>query len=261
VICSKERKRYYRSLMPILVLISSSMVHQCGPPSPTSIQPASRNPPPIIQTASGYSFITKGSNGRADGQFSGPEGVAVDSSGNVYVADWGNDRIQKFSSNGTFITRWGSIGTGAGQFSGPEGVAVDSSGNVYVDSGNDRIQKFSSNGTFITRWRSYGAVDDALGSCSYYCYSTSVSGVAVDSSGNVYVADPYTDRIQKFSSNGTFITKWGSIGTADGQFRYPHGVAVDSSGNVYVADWGNDRIQKFSSNGTFITKWGSKGTY
>ena len=69
--------------------------------------------PPVIQTANGYSFITKwGSNGTADGQFSSPAGVAVDSSGNVYVADNGNYRIQKFNSNGTFITKWGSSGDG-----------------------------------------------------------------------------------------------------------------------------------------------------
>ena len=62
------------------------------------------------------------------------------------------------------------------------------------------------------------------------------TGVAVDSSGNVYVADNGNNRIQKFNSNGKFITKWGSYGTADGQFSSPIGVAVDSSGNVYVAD-------------------------
>ena len=67
------------------------------------------------------------------------------------------------------------------------------------------------------------------------------------------------DNIQKFDSNGTFITKWGSEGTGDGQFDSPHGIALDSSGNVYVVDYYNNRIQKFDSNGTFITRWGSEG--
>ena len=62
-----------------------------------------------------------------------PEGVAVDSSGNVYVTDYDNDRIQKFASDGKFITTWGSSGSGEGQFTKPQGIAVDSSGNVYVD--------------------------------------------------------------------------------------------------------------------------------
>jgi DNA-binding beta-propeller fold protein YncE len=242
----------------VLILVSSSMLHQGGPPSPTTIEPApspnATSAPPITQTANGYSFITKwGSSGTADGQFSFPFGVAVDSSGNVYVADWGNDRIQKFNSNGTFITKWGSRGNADGQLSDPNGVAVDSSGNVYVaDWGNDRIQKFNSNGTpLIKEWGSSGTADGQF---------SNPNGLAVDSSGNVYVADNGNDRIQKFNSNGTFITKWGSKGNADGQFSNPNGVAVDSSGNVYVADYGNDRIQKFNSNGTFITKWGSSGT-
>src|SRR6478672_8246490 len=90
-------------------------------------------------------FITKwGTNGTADGQFNDPWGVAIDSSGSVYVADYGNNRIQKFDSNGKFITKWGTPGSDDGKFSGPAGVAVDSSGNVYVaDLANDRIQVFS----------------------------------------------------------------------------------------------------------------------
>jgi hypothetical protein len=89
-------------------------------------------------------FITKwGNSTDGDGQFSNPQGVAIDSSGNVYVADTWNNRIQKFDSSGGFITKWGGSGTGNGQFRDPRGVAIDSSGNVYVaDSGNNRIQKF-----------------------------------------------------------------------------------------------------------------------
>ena len=78
------------------------------------------------------------------GRFNGPRGITTDSSGNVYVADVGNDRIQKFDSDGNFITKWGSEGTGDGQFDAPRGITTDSSGNVYVADGfNDRIQVFS----------------------------------------------------------------------------------------------------------------------
>ena len=169
-----------------------------------------------------------GATGSGDGQFNSPRGVAVDSSGNVYVTDQLNHRIQKFDSNGTFITKWGS------NFSFPRGVAVDSSGNVYVvDSENHRIQKFDSSGNFLLKWGSRGSGD------GQFNFPFPV-GVAVDSSGNVYVTDQINDRIQKFDSSGTFITKWVS------NFSLPSGVAVDSSGNVYVVDINNNRIQKFS---------------
>ena len=176
------------------------------------------------------------------GQFEQPQGVAVDSSGNVYVADTGNDRIQKFSSDGNFINMWGTTGNGAGQFKYPQGVAVDSSGNVYVaDPGNDRISEFDSYGDLIKDWGNVTGNGAGHGATVYWKV-----GVAVDSSGNVYVADPGNDRIQKFSSDGT-ITKWGTPGNGTGQLVRPQGVAVDSSGNVYVADSGNDRILEFDS--------------
>ena len=71
----------------------------------------------------------------------------------------------------------------------------------------------------------------------------------MDVAGNVYVAETSNSRIQKFSSDGTFLMKWGIYGSDDGQLKYPSGVAVDATGNVYVADTGNRRIQKFSSDG------------
>ena len=170
--------------------------------------------------------------------FDNPRGVAVDSSGNVYVADIGNDHIQKLDSDGAFLATLGSHGTGDGEFNNPFGVAVDSSGNVYVaDTGSDRIQKFESDGTFVATWGSYGSGNGQF---------NIPAGLAVDSSGNVYVADSNNNRIQKFESDGTFVTTWGSSGSGNGQFYHPSGVAVDFSGNVYVADSNNNRIQKFT---------------
>ena len=193
--------------------------------------------------------------GSGDGQFIAPQGVATDLAGNVYVADTGNDRIQKFTSDGAFISKWGSFGTGNGQFNTPRDVATDAAGNVYVaDTGNDRIQKFTSDGAFITEWGSAGSAEGQF---------MGAVGLTTDSPGNVYVVDTafYTgnDRIQKFTSDGAFITEWGSAGYGDGEFLDPADVATDATGNVYIIDTYNYRIQKFTSDGIFITKWGSAG--
>jgi hypothetical protein len=202
--------------------------------------------------------LTWGSVGTGSSQFTLPQRVATDSSGNAYVSDTGNHRIQKFNSSGTFITKWGATllglpvaGTGDGEFNLPSGVATDSSSNVYVaDTNNNRIQKFNSTGGFLTKWGSLGTGNNQF---------NGPQGIATDSSSNVYVADTNNNRILKFNSTGTYVTQWGGAGVGDGQFSLPSGVATDSSGNVYVADAGNSRIQKFNSTGTFIAKWGSAG--
>ncbi len=198
-------------------------------------------------------YITQwGSVGAGTGQFAYPFGIAVDSSGNIYVADNNNNRIQKFSSSGAYITQWGSLGAGTGQFNYPFGIAIDTSGNIYVaDRNNHRIQKFTSSGAYITQWGSLGT---GTGQFNY------PYGVAVDSSDNIYVTDYNNHRIQKFTSSGGYLTQWGSVGTGTGQFTNPTGVAVDSSGNIYVADYGNDRIQKFTSSGAYLILWGTFGS-
>ena len=208
---------------------------------------------PAVSEAETYNFVLSwGTYGTGDGEFYNPHGIAVDSSDNVFVTDYRNNRIQKFDSSGTFLAKWGSLGTGDGEFYKPLGIAVDSSGNVYVaDRSNQRIQKFDSDGNFQNKWGSHGTGDGQF---------RRPSGIAVDSSGNVYVADTENYRIQKFDPSGAFLAKWGSGGTGDGQFNYPCGIALDSSGNVYVADTHNNHIQKFDSSGTFLAKWGSQGS-
>ena len=197
-------------------------------------------------------FITKwgsidGSIGNGPGQFSHPKGIAAGVDGYVYVVDYGNHRIQKFTSGGVYVSQWGSQGSGDGQFQDPISIAVDADGFVYVtDFSNNCIQKFDSNGSFVTKW----------GSPEF----SNPTGIAVDGSGNVYVADWIQCHVWKFTSDGQFVAKWGSSGNGDGQFNVLMGIAVDSSGHVYVIDQHNNRIQKlFTSDGTFVTKWGAQG--
>ena len=167
-----------------------------------------------------------------------PAGLGLDdSSGNVYVSDYSNNRIQKLSSNGTVLTTWG----GESQFNNPEGISVDPCTRevLVADTDNHRIQKFNSNGTFMTTWGSQGSADGQFN----HPY-----GVAADGLGNVFVSDFDNHRIQKFNSNGTFITTWGSQGSADGLLNKPDGIFIDKdSQDVYISDGGNSRIQVFSN--------------
>ncbi|NEN85356.1 fibronectin type III domain-containing protein, partial [Paenibacillus elgii] len=186
-----------------------------------------------------------GGAGTGLGEFNGPARVSVDSSDNIYVADTGNHRIQKLmAATGVWSECGGGAGTGPGQFSSPSEVAVDSSGNVYVaDAGNHRIQKLTIATGAWSEWKRSGG-----GSGSVLGEFNNPKGVAVDGSGNVYVADSNNERVQRLDISSNSWSEWiyigGVVGKGLGEFKYPNGVAVDSGGNVYVADFGNHRIQK-----------------
>ncbi len=215
--------------------------HRLLPATSTSVDTGNNR---VQKFSSAGTFITQwGATGTGNSQFTAPQGIAIDSSGHVYVADTGNNRIQEFDSSGTFVRTWGSAGVGDGQFTLPTGVAVDSDGNVYVaDTGNSRIEKFDSSGNFIRAWGSAGTGDGQFGPTA-----TPSLDLAVDSSDNVVVVDPTNNRVEKFRPVGTFITKWGTLGTGNGQFTTPAGVAVSSSDSIHVVDRGlvNGRVEVF----------------
>ncbi len=194
-----------------------------------------------------------GRYGSGNGYFSDPRGVAVDASGNVYVTDNGNNRVQKFSGSGAYLSQWGTLGTGSGQFDNPLGIAVDAYDNIYVaDGNNNRIQKFSTSGGFITQWGTHGTGNGQF---------NVPGGIAVDASGNVYVADTYNFRVEKFNSSGSYITQWGSQGTGNGEFSSPIAIGIDSYGDAYVVDLGYYldnyvvRVEKFNSSGNYVMQW------
>jgi DNA-binding beta-propeller fold protein YncE len=185
-----------------------------------------------------------GEPGNAAGQFYEPSGIAIDSSGNIYVADTLNNRIQKFDGQGAFLSQWGSGGSGIGLFDSPQGIAVDSSGCIYVvDRSNNRVQKFDNSGNFIAEWGTAGSANGTF---------DGPFGIAVDTSDNIYVTDSGNDRVQKFDSNGNFISNWGTTGSGTGQFIFPQAIAIALAGEypdtVYVGD-ANNRIQRFDMDG------------
>ena len=219
--------------------------------------------------------------GSADGpgesaRFHSPRGLAVDAMGNVYVADAGNATIRKITPEGLVSTLAGMAGaphetvdgTGvAARFINPWALAVDQSGNLYVSDANARaIRKVTATGVTTTLAKTSGSFERADGSLIDAAFGQPL-GLAVDASGNVYVADRELCRIQKISPSGEaspLAGKSGRWGREDGpvetaSFGNPCGVAVDHAGNVYVADTGNNIVRKITPEGMVSTIAGTAG--
>jgi DNA-binding beta-propeller fold protein YncE len=196
---------------------------------------------------------------RAEGVLRFPEAVAVDTQGDVYVADQLSYVVQKFTAAGAFETEWGSYGGGHGQFGPIGGLATDAAGNVYVvDSSHDRIEKFGPNGEFMTAWGTRGsALEDFNFGSSQSPSQPPGGGIAV-SGEHVYVADSGNDRVERFNLEGGEALAWGTYGSGPGQFSYPRGVAANEH-EVIVSDDDNHRIEKFSPEGAFEAQAGSAG--
>ena len=232
----------------------------------------------VVTTLAG----TVGSAGSVDGvgsaaRFNGPSGVAVDGSGNIYVADTNNHTIRGISPSGNVLTLAGTAGSvgstdgigSAARFTYPYGVATDSFGTVYVaDTFNHMIRRIAQNGTVSTMGGvagTRGTTDGGVGT-SRFAYPT---GIAVDTQGFVYVADSQNSTIRKLTQGNvtsTIAGTAGSFGSADGaaltvaRFNQPSGVTVDSSGVVYIADTFGHTIRRLSTAGEVTTLAGLAGT-
>ena len=189
--------------------------------------------------------LVLGAEGVSPGEFYQPRDIAVGTDGDVYVADTGNHRIERFSSEGELLNTWGGFANIAegdapgGTFNEPWGLATAPNGDLYVaDTWNHRIQWFSPEGTFKGMIGSEG-----LGQGSYDFWGP--RDVAVDSQGRVYVADTGNKLIKVFSAQGEYLTQFGGAGYLPGMLDEPVGLAVDAFDRIYVADTWNRRVQVF----------------
>jgi DNA-binding beta-propeller fold protein YncE len=183
-----------------------------------------------------------GGRGKEPGQFTWARDVVADSSGAIYVGDSGglNDRIQKFSSDGTLLTVWGRHGSAEGELDLPGGLAIEiRDGREFLlvaDCNNHRIQRFDLDGRFVSAW---GELGDAPGFLRY------PKSVAVASNGDILVAEWGNSRIQRFTSEGVSIGVRGKPGRGLGELLTPWDLAIGPSGAVFVVDYGNHRVQVF----------------
>lgn len=252
-----------------------------------------------------------GTLGTAAGELNDPDGVAVDSAGNLHVSENDNHRISVFGPGGSFLRAFGhdvdpAGGTGfevcttsckaglegddAGQFSFPNGLGADFSGNLYVaEAQNRRISAFTTGGTFLRAWGFDVIPGPPAGFeiCTSSCQTglegdaagqfDDPSGVAWSAPGNLYVNDSDADRISAYTAEGVFLRAWGFDvipgpptgfevcttsckagveGGEAGQLNDPLGVATDAAGDVYVADASNNRIAVYTGGGAFLRAWG-----
>ncbi len=225
----------------------------------------------FVNTIAGSGSASWQDGAGINASFNRPQGIDVDASGNIYVADFYNNRIRKITPAGEVTTLAGSSygyqdgSATEARFRYPSDVAVDVLGNVYVaDSYNNRIRKINSVGVVTTIAGSGSSgFTDALGTSARF---NRPSGIAIDASGIIYVADRYNHRIRTVSASGQVTTIAGSsAGYLDGEssnarFYEPIDVDVDGVGNIYISDKNNHIVRKISTNGSVTTVAGYGGS-
>ena len=194
--------------------------------------------------------LSFGNYGNREGEFNYPVCITIDKDDNLFVSDWDNDRIQKFTSDGRFLK---SFPDEKSDFTldGPVGIVMDSQDNmIVVEQFNHRIHKISPDGKSI---KMTGSEGNGSGEFS------NPRGIAIDENDNLYVVDTGNSRVQVFSPDLEFIMTFGKEGMGNGEFYYPRGIALDKDANLYIADTFHNQIQVLTKDGLFLRKFGVGG--
>jgi len=206
-------------------------------------------------TAASGNVCQAATAGSLPGQLKAPKGIAITSGGNVWVADTGNNRIQKFSPSGAVLNTNSGEGTEPGKLKEPQAITVAPDGSIWVaDTGNNRIEQWNSSLTFL---RAVGKEGTGGGEFK------APSAIEADSSGNIWVADRTNNRVEEFDAYGTYLGQFGSAGGGSGQFAMssPIGLTVDAKGSIWVTDPGHNKVQRWLIPGfpTYTSSLGSQG--
>ncbi len=212
------------------------------------------------QTPAPRFVIEWGSEGTEPGEFHFPIGIAINAADEIFVSDFYNDRVQKFSTEGKLLAVLPVLAT-------PGGIAIGSSGEIFLshfaekkreERTEDRVSVYDSTGKLLRQWGRTGSEDGEF-DCP--------GGLALHADGRVFVADQTNRRVQVFAADGKFLSKWGEYGTKEGQFGGnvsirsrvggPQFLAFDSKGHLYTTEGSMGRVQKFDANGKFLLAWGT----
>ncbi|XP_058970888.2 E3 ubiquitin-protein ligase TRIM71-like [Pocillopora verrucosa] len=256
--------------------------HVAGSPFPVRVKPRKFRP-----------VLSFGQRDSSTGVLKTPWGVAVNARDEIVVSELGNNRVQVFSSDGTYLRSFGREGNKQGEFNWPWGITIHETNNIIVvDCGNHRVQLFSEQGEYLSQFGGKGNLDHQL---------SNPLGVSVDNKGNIIVADTGNKSIKIFSPdghylskfggegsftfpvhciqydkylivsdneehcikvfdrNGNFLYKFGNKGGGDGEFKDPRYLSVNKAGHLMVWDAFNHRVQVYELSGKFVTQFGSKG--
>jgi hypothetical protein len=198
-----------------------------------------------------------GKSGTESGQLKEPQGIAVTTTGNEYVLDTGNSRVEEFNTKGELVRKWGVKGTAEGNLKEPRGIALDPEGHVWIaDTGNNRAEEFSGTGTYLTK------IGGAF---------KSPQGIAVNSEGYVFVTNTGESKILEYRPEEfegeryySLLRTFGTAGTGEEQFKEPQDLAAGAEGTLYVLDTGNNRVDEYTVKGEekpkHVRNFGKEGT-